>query len=178
MTTKEAIERMIADKVPVQVITGKVKSVDESKMICDVDVTTGPDMIEVRMRAVIDGTVKGILVVPKIGSYVLVGLINNKKQSAFVCGYSEVDKVRVLCDQIELAGDQFGGLIKIETLKTELNKNNQLLQAILGVINSPTPIPEPGNGSPSALQTALKGAVTGKLVGDFSQIENTKVKHG
>lgn len=176
MKMKEAIERMIADKIPYQVVTGKVVSVDESKMICDVEVT-GPDMIDVRMRAVIDSEAQGVLVIPTVGSYVLVGLINNKKQSAFICGYSKVEKVRVLCDEIELAGDQYGGLIKIEELKTELNKNNQLLQSILSILNG-TPITEPGNGSPSALQVALKGAVAGKSVGNFGNIENTKVKHG
>jgi hypothetical protein len=40
-----------------------------------------------------------------------------------------------------------------------------------------TVINEPGSGSPSALQAALKIALTGQQLGDYSQIEDTKVKH-
>jgi hypothetical protein len=177
MTIKEALERLLAEKLPVQVVVGKVISVDKSSMTCDIDLQTAPNMIGVRLRSVIDGKEQGILVVPKIGSNVLVGLIDNRKQSAFVIGFGEVENVRVLCDDIELAGNSFGGLVKVEELKSQLNKTNQLLQSILGIFNG-APIPEPGNGSPSALQAALKGAVTGKVLGDFNNLENKKVKHG
>ena len=44
------------------------------------------------------------------------------------------------------------------TLK--VNANNQALNALLEIVNG-TPINEPGNGSPSALQAALKLALTG-----------------
>ena len=62
-------------------------------------------------------------------------------------------------------------------MKSELNKNNQILQSILAVING-SPIPEAGNGATSLLQTTLKGVLVGKQIGDFSNIENNKVKHG
>lgn len=79
-------------------------------------------------------------------------------------------------DEICLNGDADGGLIKIKELKKELEKNNQILQTILNVCNSQ--VPEPGNGTPSAFQQALNIALIGKQTGDFSNIENEKVKHG
>ena len=79
--------------------------------------------------------------------------------------------------KVELFGKGYGGLIKVESLKDELAKNNQILQAILTIITGAT-IPEPGNGSPSALQKALQLALTGKQVGDFSNIASDKVFHG
>lgn len=77
---------------------------------------------------------------------------------------------------IELNGSDFGGLIKIEELKMQLQKNTAILNGILGTLKAP--IPEPGNGAPSAFQGALIAAVGTMQAGDFSNIENKKVKHG
>lgn len=79
---------------------------------------------------------------------------------------------------LELNGKSLGGLTKTKELKTQLDKNSAILQSLLAVINSAAPIPEPGSGSPSALQAAFKVAVAGKVPGDFSQIESDKVFHG
>ena len=46
----------------------------------------------------------------------------------------------------------------------ETNGKNQVLDAIMEIING-APIPEPGNGSSSAFQTALKAAITYKNEG-------------
>ena len=79
-------------------------------------------------------------------------------------------------ESIVFDGGVNGGLTITPKLVQELNKNNTLLQAIITILSG-SPIPEPGNGSPSALQTALKGAISGKELGDFSEIENSKIKH-
>jgi len=55
------------------------------------------------------------------------------------------------------------------TLQSQIEKTNNLLQSLLNVIEGAS-IPEPGNGSPSALQTALKAAVGSQTLGDFSNI--------
>jgi len=73
-------------------------------------------------------------------------------------------------------GKNLGGLIKINELKAQLEKNRVILQTILTVLA--TPVNEPGAGNPSAFQAALLAALTGKVPGDFSNIENTKVNHG
>jgi len=77
---------------------------------------------------------------------------------------------------VELNGKSFGGLVKGEELKTQLDKNSEILQSILTTLV--TPVPEPGNGSPSAFQAALKAALAGKAPGVFSAIESDKVFHG
>lgn len=56
-----------------------------------------------------------------------------------------------------------------DTLKTEIEKTNKLLEALINIIKGPA-IPEPGNGSPSALQVALNGAITAEQLGNFSDI--------
>jgi len=78
---------------------------------------------------------------------------------------------------VELMGKGYGGVIKVEELKTQLEKSNQILQALLTVVRG-APIPEPGNSSPSALQTALSSAFASLGVGNFSGIASDKVFHG
>ena len=91
--------------------------------------------------------------------------------------YNEKVSIIITEDTIKLGGGDLGGLIKIEELKKELDKITQILQSIKTVIDS-AQIPEPGNGSPSAFQTALKAALSGKMMPDYSNIENTKITHG
>ena len=77
---------------------------------------------------------------------------------------------------VEINGSDYGGLIKIEELKMQLQKNTAILNGLLGVLKAP--VTEPGNGSPSAFQSALLSAIGTMQAGDFSNIENKKVVHG
>ena len=72
---------------------------------------------------------------------------------------------------------EFSKLTKIQTLFDQLNKNVAALETMQTVIGG-SPIAEPGNGAPSALQAALSTALAGKSAGDFSELESTVVKDG
>lgn len=78
---------------------------------------------------------------------------------------------------VELYGKKYGGLIKVDELKNQLEKNNSILSTLLSIIRG-TPIPEPGSGSPSVFQSTLALALSSANVGDFSNIASTKVFHG
>ncbi|WP_288550120.1 hypothetical protein [uncultured Brachyspira sp.] len=92
------------------------------------------------------------------------------------CIYNEKISIIINEDMIKIGGDDLGGLIKINELKKELEKNNQILETILNVCS--IPVNETGNGSPSSFQQALNIALKGKTIADFSNIENTKITHG
>jgi len=137
----------------------------------DVKDLSGTIYPDVRKRAAIgtgNDAKKGIIITPVSGSSVIVSRIVDSDE-LFIEMFSEVES-------IVFDGGENGGLTITPKLVQELNKNNELLQAIITVLSGTT-IPEPGSGSPSALQIALKGAITGKQLGDFSEIENTKIKH-
>jgi hypothetical protein len=86
--------------------------------------------------------------------------------------------LQLTTDKLSLNGDGAGGLIKIKELKPEWDKNKAILDGLIQVLSGP-PVPEPGNGGPSALQASLKGAVAGKQTGVFKpSFENKKVMHG
>jgi phage gp45-like len=78
---------------------------------------------------------------------------------------------------VELYGKKYGGLIKVDELKSQLEKNNSILSTLLS-ITCGTPLSEPGNGSPSVFQSTLALALSSASVGDFSNIASTKVFHG
>lgn len=78
---------------------------------------------------------------------------------------------------VELDGKSAGGVVLAKELKAQLDKTNAVLQALVAVLAG-APIVEAGNGAISALQVALKTAVAGKTLGDFSAIESEKVLHG
>jgi hypothetical protein len=112
----------------------------------------------------------GMMVIkPKTGTDCLIAILEGDEATAFLLYANEADL-------IEFNGGNNGGLAITPTLIDELNKTNALLQAIINIINGAA-ISEPGNGSASALQTALKTAIINKKLGDYSQIENKQITH-
>ena len=104
-----------------------------------------------------------------------VSLDSDVEKGLLVQGNVEVLKVDSTGDILFHEG-KVSGMVNAVALKEQLGKNNELLEAIINIING-SPVNEPGNGSPSALQLALKNAILNKGLGDFSSIENEKVKH-
>jgi len=110
-----------------------------------------------------------LIVKPTLNTDCLIAILEGQESVTWLLHASEVDAM-------VFNGGENGGLTITPELKTQLDKTNELLQAVITVLTG-TPIPEPGNGSPSALQTALKSAITEKALGDYSQIEDTKITH-
>jgi hypothetical protein len=138
---------------------------------CEVLVDDNTTLTDVRLLAVINSETSNMLITPKVGSYVLVtDLSGGKLNDLAVLQFSEIEKITI-------NGGTLGGLTNTPKLVEELDKTNDLLEAIINVINSTVPITEPGNGAASALQAALKTAIASKQLGDFSEIEDTKITH-
>jgi hypothetical protein len=145
----------------------KVDMVDTNNRTCDVSPLDGSAKIyDVRLQADIGGS-KGFLIVPVKGSRVIVNWIN--KNAAFVALTYDIDSVN-------LRGDSFGGLIKIEDLVNRLNAVEKDLNNLKTVMKSWTVAT--GDGG-----TALKLAAAGWYGSNIeitkrNNLENTKVKHG
>jgi len=106
---------------------------------------------------------------PVNGSKCLIGVIGNSPQ-AFLIECEE-------CEVIQFGDGSLKGLVKIENLKSELEKLNTMWTAFKSIANG-SPIPEPGNGSPSAFQVALQTAFAGKNNPTYDDIENENITHG
>lgn len=160
----------------VQYVSCTVNFADASTRTCDctpIGGDSGTDIPNVLLMADVDD---GWLLIPAEGSTVIVSY--STRNEPYVSLFSAIDKAFfVVGGVIQFNGGEFGGLTKTLELQLQLDKTNQLLTALLTVING-APIPEPGSGSPSALQIALKTALVGQELGDYSNIENTSIIHG
>lgn len=129
----------------------------------------------------------GIIISPSLESLVLVGI--TIQNNPVVLMTSDIDSFLIILEdgsellisagKIQLLGGQWSSA-KGELLQEQINKTNAVVSAILSVLVGIT-INEAGGGAPSALQAALKLALTVPEplnVGDFSDIVNTAVTHG
>lgn len=132
MSIYDDVLRVIEENKIVQVVVGKVTKVNESEMLIDVSVNNAPDLLDVRLKPVIDGSNVGVNVLPKIDSHVLVGFIDNKKESAFVVKYGEVEKVLISIDQTKAELSKEG--IRIERNSVNLkNVLTDFMSAVKGI---------------------------------------------
>lgn len=152
-----------------------VTSVDEAERTCNASpISSDEEDNDIENINLMAEQNDGMYLVPKIGSTIVVSV--SKKDTPFAILFSELDKVKMNADTvIELQDGSFGGLTKTEELKTQLDKLNAQLQAVISTLTNWTPAP--GDGG-TALKTAFAIAITGKVEGNFSNIENIKVTHG
>lgn len=170
------------DNVEVYVCT--VDSVDTTNNTCSVTVVSGEADIQIPNVLLSSEPNDGFILFPSVGSTVIIGLTT--RNLPFVLMFEDIDSMQVTVNNtkfilkdgnIQMNDGSYGGLTKTQELQTQINKTNAVLQAVVNIISG-TVIDEPGSGAPSALQAALKTAITGLSLGNFSNIENTLITHG
>ena len=107
----------------------------------------------------------GIYLRPTLGSIVAVQMYSDFNGA--IVAFSQLDSIQMLDGSL-------GGLTKTLELKTQLDKLNDQLQAVITALGW-TPVPNDGG---AALKTAFNLAITGKPEADFSQIENESITQG
>ncbi len=183
---RKAIRKIIGEP-KVQVQEGTVESVNWDKRSCVVKLSDGRKFFDVRLRAVVDDSKNGLCLKPKVNSAVLVNLIENQEMNAYVSGFTDVEAIELEgesdVDVIFNKGNN-DGVVKVKevvkklnVIEKDLNKVKTAFQTALNTI-----VNEPGNGAPSAFQTALKAALLewdGAQLTETQQddLENTKFKH-
>ena len=155
-------------------VKGKVISIDTDKRTCEVEpFNDDANLIDVKLQSSESGGT-GVLFIPEEGSDVTVHFLDTDE--AYVTKTSKVSKVEIITENgdILLNGEDFGGLIKIEELKTQINKNTQILNQIQTVFKSWVVSPSDGGAALKAMVTAFINLPRA----DLSDIENETVKHG
>ncbi len=87
------LARFIDSRIPTQVVGGTVLRIDAARAVCDVQPAdeNAPELLDVQLRAVDDGSAAGFVLWPAQGSSVLVGLIENDPNNCFVLAVSQVE---------------------------------------------------------------------------------------
>ena len=124
----DVLNQKIKEALPRQAIFAEVISYESDTNTITVQPTTDSDVIEnVSLDSQGDKT-KGFFAVPKVGSDVVVDFIDNLP---FVRMYSEVETIM-------LKSDTFGGLVKIDDLKTQSDTQHNAIKA--AIIAALTPL--------------------------------------
>jgi len=159
---KELIQKLIKKSVPMVARVGLVTYVDFEEHSCEVELTDGTELPAVRLRAVMNDKAEGLIVYPKLGSYVLVSSIDNKSEQSYVVMASEVDTI--LFDE-----GKNGGLVKVEELVNRLNKLEERMNShqhlYINAAGAPTPTTIDSLTNSKILQTKV------------ADLENEKFKH-
>lgn len=165
--------------VPLQNTWVTCKSVDWSKktMVCT-SLTDGLDYYDVLLG------IGAEYRKPKQKTKCLIGSIANKEAASFLIYAEEIEeyliedstgfKFNLKDGKLTINGDQFSGIVKAPELKTQVDKNTEILKQIQTVFNSWSPISQDGGAALKALVTAF----TSLPLADLSNIENENIKHG
>lgn len=141
-------------------------------MICDCESIEDKSVLE-DVRLVADfkdtATKTGLVLVPKVGSIVLVSFLNNAEYFVAMC--SEVDS-------IFLNGNNYGGLVKVVQLTAKINALENLVNDLITKYNTHTHLLTLSAGSGTAAPTISLETGTIAPITQRSDIENTTVKQG
>ena len=164
-------------QVPTQTFDAIVLSVDAQAQSCTVDYD-GIELFDVRLKSVIDNDEKSIVILPKVGSSVLISVIHNSMANCFISKYSEIDKIiiKIGSHQLEISENgivinngQNEGLVNIKDLVSRLNrledKMKQHQHIYINAAGVPTPTTPDVATNPVFVNTMQ------------SELEDTKVKH-
>jgi hypothetical protein len=178
----EMAMRKHADKRQIkQVLVGVAKDVTDTT--CTVERDGAPTLNDVRLNAIDDNLETYLTVYPAEGSNVIVAIIENLVTEAVVIRCSEVAKIGLKIgtitlvidkDGIVMNGGELGGLIKIEELKTQLEKVTDRIDAVITAIKTATVTPGDGGAAYKLAMTAQLSALSKE---NFDKIEDTKIKH-
>ncbi len=164
----DVLNQLIKESLPRQAIFAEVVSYESDTNTITVQPTTDSDVIEnVSLDSQGDET-KGFFAVPKVGSDVVVDFIDNLP---FVRMYSEVETIM-------LKSDTFGGLIKIDDLKTQSDTQHNAIKAAIIAALTPLDAQLIALGQAGGGVAALNGAWASVLALNKTTLENTNVKHG
>lgn len=178
MSMIEAIRRIVASQIKPDILIGTVTEFDSTKWLVTVKLNNGAEVDEVRIKSVINNEESGIFVEPKMGSYVLVGIIEGKIESLFIIGFSEIEKFKVRATNIELNGDQFGGIVKLQELEQNLNTLKDYVTALKSATSSGLAAVGVGTAASGTTgQSTFNASMLGQTI-NFQNMENETVKHG
>jgi hypothetical protein len=151
-----------------------VDSINETERTIEcTPVDDSAKLISVDLQAQQENTA-GLLIVPKLGSKVLVGYLD--KNNAAVLLYTDIDKIILDVENtIVINGGENYGLVKVEKVTEKLNAIEQDINTLKTLISGWTPVAQDGG---AALKTVLSSwsaqqlQQTGK-----EELENNKIKH-
>ncbi len=185
-TIRQAILSMVENKIPITVQWATVDAVDpDNALLTATGLEDGLPFDDVLIGIGSDG----VLAIPKVGSKVLIALLENSNTNAAVVMTESLESYRIKLDngkylvlakegEILINGDGFGGMVKVGELVQRLNRVEKALNQLTSEFNAhthPSP-PAPSNPvvtSAPSVPSSVKVSLTKR-----NQLENKTVNHG
>lgn len=157
--------------IPEMVFVGTVKAVDMNTYSCTVEPAGGGAALQdVRLKAGVETEYTGLVEIPELGSSVLVGLIGNDSDTAYIVKCSKVEKIII-------NNGGLGGLVKIEELRESFDSIKDYIDSLQSAISSAfTSVGEASAASGSAARTTFEASMIGRSI-EIKNMEDTKVTH-
>jgi len=176
--------RKIADKERGSAITeGIVLSVNKVDKTCDVQRENLPMLNAVRLNAVLNGN-NPLTLYPVMGSYVLCAQVEDDPTDTYVLAMTDVEEVSGQIGGINLTwsaqgiainGGMLGGITNTPELASQLQKLSSRVDGIISSITNG--IPGSGDGGAALQASIVSGMNAIAEKEDFSNIEDTSIKH-
>jgi hypothetical protein len=175
-----ALLRIIDSRLRANNCDGVVKDVDKTKFTCTVTVGE-TDFTEVPIRVLISKQAS-FVEIPAVNSSVVMTFRDANMARPQLLEVDECQEILIkignstldITDGLFKFNGGSHGIPKADEIKTQSEKDKDILDGILQVLQ--TPINEPGNGAPSAFQAALIAAIGTKQSGVWTGLENDKIK--
>lgn len=125
----EIRRKLFAGNTADTVFQAVVTEVDETEFTCTVRRNEAVDYYDVRLRGVIDASLQGVALIPKLQSTVLVCRIGASNE-LFVCQYTEIEKIVLTSGDTEIILDQDTiEITKGEKVTVTADKDKVIVQA-------------------------------------------------
>lgn len=154
----------------VQVAT--VTSVDKTNATITA-IADDTEYTDVRLKATIDKKDNGLVLLPVVGSYVLITNVGDSNTDTVVLVYTEVEEILIQSSVTINRGDN-GGLVRIADLNENLESLKDSLNTLTTAIRTGFTALSPLDGSASL--NAFNTANVGNVI-VFKDMENKNVKH-
>lgn len=128
---KTALAIFVRKRVKATIEPVSVLAVDEDNYTCDVEDAQGMTIYDVRLRAALDGTEGGVVILPKVGAQAIVARIGDSEAAWVLLSCTQAAKVLVWGDAVQLAGPDGEPVVLGDTLNDNLKGLNDNLRAIL-----------------------------------------------
>lgn len=177
MSLVAAIRAILRQEVKPNILRGKVKSFDATTNTCVVDLLDGPDLLDVKIKAVANEVASGLVIEPKVNSTVLLAAINGRIEDAVILKYDEIENIQLNASTlIKINGESLGGLVKSQVVAETDNALKKELNTLKQKVAQWAPVPQDGGASLKAILSPWAGQqLADKTKEDY---ESKMTKHG
>lgn len=169
---RAGIKALSRQAAPSQMQLGTVEAVDEQAQTCDVKIDEGYIIYDVRLTSVEEAE---IVMIPKVGAWCVVAIIDNEESLTYAMGFSAIDKILANVEEVVINDGDNGGLVNISALIDEIDALKRDLNDLKTAFKSWVVTPNDGGAK---LKTAASVWASSSLtMTDRDALEDTKVKH-